>query len=91
MEKEKKPFGGRPKGCKNKTTKSVKEALVAAYAAIGGDETLAGWAKQNKTDFYKIWSKMLPTDVTFKDVSKMTTKQLKEEAASLLSELDDTN
>lgn len=91
MEEPKKKFGGRPKGATNLATRSVKQALQMAFDGIGGVESLQGWAKQNKTEFYKIWSKMLPTDVHFKDVSTMTTKQLKEEATALLGELDDTN
>lgn len=55
---------GRPKGSVNKTTASVKAALTAAFDAIGGDEALATWAQANPTEFYKLWAKMLPTELS---------------------------
>lgn len=87
MEEPKKKFGGRPKGATNLATRSVKQALQMAFEGIGGVESLQSWAKQNKTEFYKIWSKMLPTDVNFKSVNSMTTEELKEEAEQLLKEI----
>lgn len=54
---------GRPKGSANKTTVAVKDALNAAYEGIGGDKSLITWAKTNETEFYKLWAKMLPTEV----------------------------
>lgn len=54
---------GRPKGSQNKATVAVKDALHAAFDKIGGAEKLAVWASDNPTEFYKLWAKMLPTDV----------------------------
>lgn len=54
---------GRPKGAQNKTTASVKEALVAAFDGLGGVGQLQTWAMANPTEFYKLWAKMLPQDV----------------------------
>ena len=55
--------GGRKAGTPNKTTVTVKAALTAAYEKIGGDQTFAVWAKENQTDFYKLYTKLLPLQV----------------------------
>jgi hypothetical protein len=52
--------GGRRKGSVNKTTAAVKDALATVYQNIGGDKTLASWAKDNQKDFYTLWVKLLP-------------------------------
>lgn len=56
--------GGRQKGTPNKTTMAVKEALSLAFEGLGGAEALTTWARTNETEFYKLWVKMLPQDVT---------------------------
>ncbi len=55
---------GRPKGVPNKTTAAAKEALTLAFQGIGGVASLQQWARENQTEFYKIWSKLLPLEVT---------------------------
>ena len=59
-----KPGPGRPKGSLNKTTASVKAALQAVYAKRGGDAALRQWADENQTEFYKLWGRMLPQEVS---------------------------
>lgn len=54
---------GRKKGIPNKTTKACKEALQLAFDGIGGVDALAAWAKDNRTDFYKLWTKLVPQEV----------------------------
>lgn len=62
------PGPGRPKGSQNKSTASVKEAMLAVYADL---QTPTGkphghfqaWAEENQTEFYKLWSKLIPVDV----------------------------
>lgn len=58
-----KKVGGRKKGTPNKSTVSVKEALQAAFDGMGGMAALKAWGEQEPTEFYKIWSKMLPQEV----------------------------
>lgn len=58
-----KPGPGRPKGSRNKFTRSVKEALERAFEQRGGDKALTAWANENPTDFYKLWGRMLPSEV----------------------------
>ena len=54
---------GRPKGASNKSTKAVKEALQEAFDGLGGVPSLIEWAKSEPTEFYKLWSKLLPQEV----------------------------
>ena len=55
---------GRPKGIPNKVTLSVREAIVAAFEKMGGVDALVKWAKKNPTDFYKLWTRLLPVQIT---------------------------
>jgi hypothetical protein len=57
---------GRAKGALNKTTKAVKDALQEAFEGLGGVVALTAWAKDEPTEFYKLWAKMLPTEVKAK-------------------------
>jgi hypothetical protein len=54
---------GRKKGVPNKATKAVKEALQEAFEGLGGVPSLIAWAKEEPTEFYKLWSKIMPTEV----------------------------
>lgn len=61
----KKPAGsGRQKGTPNVVSATVKASLQAVYAARGGDDALIAWADENQTEFYKLWGRMLPTEVS---------------------------
>lgn len=55
--------GGRAKGTKNKTTMAVKEALIEAFDGLGGVPSLIKWGKDNQTEFYKLWQKVMPHEV----------------------------
>lgn len=57
---------GRPKGTPNKSTASVKAALTEAFEKLGGATALVAWGKlpENRGEFYKLWAKMLPQEVT---------------------------
>lgn len=54
---------GRPKGAVNKTTASVKAALVEAFDKLGGVPSLVAWGKAEPDKFYPLWARMLPLDV----------------------------
>jgi len=54
---------GRPKGASNKSTKAVKGALQEAFDGLGGVPSLIDWAKSEPTEFYKLWTKLLPAEV----------------------------
>lgn len=63
---------GKPKGAKNKLTKSVKEAFEVAFNELQGDSeaNLASWAKENTTEFYKLAAKLIPTSINADLTSK---------------------
>lgn len=56
--------GGRPPGVPNKTTRAFKEAVLLTFEGIGGVQAMQTWAKKNRTEFYKIAARLIPTEVT---------------------------
>lgn len=38
-----------------------------AFDGIGGVEALKTWAKANQTDFYKLYGRLIPQEITGKD------------------------
>jgi predicted ATPase len=92
--------GGRRAGTPNKTTAAVKEALTEAFARIGGVEALIEFGKASPAEFYKLWARMLPTEIkaevaadfsttTRVDVSHLSDEQLRALASIRLVEADD--
>lgn len=57
------PGSGRAAGSISKRGKSAKAAIEAAFEAVGGVRSLVEWAHDEPTEFYKIWSKLLPRAV----------------------------
>ena len=55
--------GGRKKGAKNKIGLKVKDSIQAVYENLGGDVGFSDWATAEKTEFYKIYARLIPTDV----------------------------
>lgn len=58
-----KKTGGRAAGTPNKTTASIKGAFVEAFELLGGVPSLALWAQENQTEFYKLAARLIPTEV----------------------------
>jgi hypothetical protein len=58
---------GKPKGAINKVSRSVKEALTEAFDKMGGVPSLVKWGRLNQTDFYKLWTRLLPIQITGND------------------------
>lgn len=56
--------GGRKKGTINKFTASAKEAFQLAFDEMGGASELKAWALENQTQFYKLYSRLIPVDAT---------------------------
>ena len=54
--------GGRVKGSKNKYTLSAKQRLDTAFEESGGVRAFTEWAKENRTEFYKIYSRTIPQE-----------------------------
>ncbi len=59
--------GGRQKGVPNKLSGNVKENIVAVFTRLGGTAAMAEWAEDNKTEFYRLYAKLLPMQVTGQD------------------------
>jgi UV DNA damage repair endonuclease len=57
--------GGSRKGKPNKITASVKEVFLTAFNLMQENKTtdLVSWAKNNPTEFYKLSSKFIPTEL----------------------------
>lgn len=43
---------------------TAKENVVAVFTRLGGTATMAEWAKENRTEFYKLYAKLIPTEAT---------------------------
>ena len=54
---------GRPKGLKNKLTRDVKEMVIGALAAKGGQKYLEEQAEKNPVAFMSLIAKIIPTQV----------------------------
>lgn len=54
---------GRVKGVPNKTTASAKAALTEAFDKLGGVPALVKWGQAKPSDFYGIWSKLIPAEI----------------------------
>lgn len=52
----------KPKGTPNKLTKSAREAFQHAFDATGGFVALSEWALANKTEFYKLYARLIPVE-----------------------------
>jgi hypothetical protein len=65
MAKFEKGNKGKPKGAKNKITKSVKEVVFDAFNLMQGDPkvNIFSWGQSNPTEFYKIAAKLIPNEV----------------------------
>lgn len=56
-------IAGRKKGTPNKLTRAFREAVHRVYDSIGGDDAFSKWAKGNRTEYYKIAARMIPTEI----------------------------
>ena len=54
--------GGRTKGTPNRVSATARGNVIAAFDGIGGVPALVEWAKANKTDFYRLYARLLPVE-----------------------------
>jgi hypothetical protein len=66
---------GRPVGARNKDSKSVRGAFLDCFEAIGGIRHLQEWAISNPTDFYKLLSKLMGTEIKISGEVHVTTHE----------------
>jgi len=57
------PGSGRQRGTQNRLTSAFKDAVKVVYEDIGGHAAFATWARENRTEFYKIASRLIPVEV----------------------------
>lgn len=56
--------GGKKKGTPNKLTSSFKELVRSTYEQMEEEgKGMLQWAQENPTEFYKIASKLIPTEL----------------------------
>lgn len=54
------------KGSPNKVHATAKENLIAVFTRLGGTAAMATWAQDNLTEFYKLYGRLIPTDVNLR-------------------------
>ncbi len=67
-------YGGRKRGAKNRLTNDVRQIFHDVYENMGadkvnpetgkpltGNEAMLEWARDNPTEFYRLYGKMIPT------------------------------
>lgn len=57
-------IGGRPKGAKNKLSGIAKDNIAAVFVRLGGTAAMARWAEDNMSEFYKIYARLIPQELT---------------------------
>lgn len=82
------PGPGRPKGVPNRATVAVKAAMQAVYADLQAEAQAENghfreWAKANPTEFYKLWAKMLPTEISGPGGQPIQTEDMTQALAGL--------
>src|ERR1039458_6257615 len=60
--KAKPPSRGRPPGSKNKVGRTAKENIVAVFTRLGGTAAMAEWARENLTEFYRLYGRLIPLE-----------------------------
>ena len=58
------PNSGRRAGTPNKATQSIKSAFKEAFDKRGGVAALMAWAQKNPTEFYRLVTKLIPTEIS---------------------------
>ena len=51
---------GRKAGTPNKISTTVKQNVISVFDDIGGVEAMATWAKDNRSEYYRIYSRLAP-------------------------------
>lgn len=73
------------KGSPNKLGAQAKENIAAVFVRLGSTAGMADWAADNKTEFYKLYARLLPqqveADVRVSSEIDLTDEQLADIAA----------
>lgn len=60
FERGKPKTGGRLPGVSNKFTGAFKEAVQIVYQRLGGHAAFLEWARENRTEYYRIAARLIP-------------------------------
>ena len=70
----------RPKGSPNKIGAGVKSNVIGVFEKIGGRDAMAAWAKENLTEFYRLYARLIPsetlTTIDIRDATELTRSEL---------------
>jgi uncharacterized MAPEG superfamily protein len=75
----------RPKGSPNKAGALVRENVIAVFNRLQGTAGMATWAKKNLTEFYRIYARLIPTEMVGEFRSKDATEYTEAELIDILS------
>lgn len=68
------------KGSPNKIGAEVKENIVAVFIRLGSTAAMAEWARENLTEFYRLYARLIPTEVvgefTIRDATELSDAEL---------------
>jgi hypothetical protein len=74
-------YGGRALGTPNTRTTKAKVALMEVFVGLGDIPEMIAWAKENRGEFYKLWARLVPTEVHGKGFTPPPAKTAKESDA----------
>jgi hypothetical protein len=55
--------GGRVAGTPNKLTQGCKDSILSVFSKLGGIPAMAAWARENQTQFYMLYGRLIPHEV----------------------------
>lgn len=64
-------------GAKAKIPGAAKENIHAVFIRLGGTAAMAKWARDNQTEFYKIYARLLPVEMTSDGTGPVTIQIIK--------------
>ena len=68
------------KGIPNRIGSQVKENVVAVFTRLGGTAGMAQWAKENLTEFYRLYARLIPSEMTatidIRDATELSRSEL---------------
>ena len=71
------------KGVPNKIGAQVKENVVAVFNRLGGTAEMANWAQRHKTEFYRLYARLLPTESVTEIIRRDATELSDNELANI--------
>ena len=83
----KRPGAGRPPGSENKITKTLKDAILASFEAVGGEEYLERMAEEEPKAYMGLLGRVLPAEIKATmehSFNKLTTEQKIEKLVNIL-------